>query len=86
MRRIEVEGEHREHVVAFARRHEQSAALVAVPRLSFTLLNGEPRLAGAEDWGATRLRTPQEFSGRRFHNALTGESVTIARQRRTAMP
>jgi len=72
-----VEGEHREHVVAFMRRHERSAALVAVPRLNFTLLNGEPRLARAEDWGATRLRVPEEFSGRQFHNALTGASVTV---------
>jgi maltooligosyltrehalose synthase len=63
--------------VAFVRRHEQSVALVAVPRLNFTMLNGEPRLARAEDWGATRLRLPQEFCGRRFQNVLTGESVTV---------
>lgn len=74
---VGVEGERREHVVAFARRYQQSAALVAVPRLNFTLLNGEPRLARAEDWGDTRLRVPQGFSGRQFQNALTGESVTI---------
>jgi (1->4)-alpha-D-glucan 1-alpha-D-glucosylmutase len=72
-----VEGERREHVVAFVRRYEQSVALVAVPRLNFTMLNGEPRLARAEDWGATRLRLPQEFCGRRFQNVLTGESVTV---------
>ena len=76
-RRSKVEGERREHVVAFVRRHQQAAALIAVPRLSFTLLNGEPRLAKPEDWGATRLRVPQEFSGREFRNALTGEHVTV---------
>jgi maltooligosyltrehalose synthase len=65
------------HVVAFARYHQQGTALVAVPRLNFTMLNGEPRLARAEDWGNTRLRVPQEFSGREFHNALTGENITI---------
>ncbi len=74
---VGVEGERREHVVAFARRYKQSAALVAVPRLNFTLVNGEPRLARAEEWGDTRLRIPQGFSGRRFQNALTGESVTL---------
>jgi (1->4)-alpha-D-glucan 1-alpha-D-glucosylmutase len=74
---IGAEGRGREHVVSFARRYQQGAALVAVPRLSFTMLNGEPRLAGAEDWGATLLRAPQEFSGRRFQNVLTGESVTV---------
>jgi (1->4)-alpha-D-glucan 1-alpha-D-glucosylmutase len=72
------EGERSEHVVAFARRHERGMAIVAVPRLNFTMLNGEPRLAQVEDWGATRLRVPQEFSGSVFRNALTGESITVS--------
>jgi (1->4)-alpha-D-glucan 1-alpha-D-glucosylmutase len=71
------EGERSEHVVAFARRHEQRTALVAVPRLNFTMLNGEPRPPEAKDWGACRLRVPQEFSGHKFYNALTGERVTV---------
>jgi (1->4)-alpha-D-glucan 1-alpha-D-glucosylmutase len=74
---LNVEGERHEHVVAFARRYQQGTALVAVPRLNFTMLNGEPRLARAEDWGDTRLRVPLEFSGRRFRNALTGEGVAV---------
>ena len=74
---LAVVGERREHVVAFVRRHGESAALVAVPRLNFTMLNGEPRLARAEDWGDTRLRVPQELCGRQLRNALTGESVTV---------
>jgi len=74
---VKVEGERREHVVAFVRRHRQAAALIAVPRLSFTMLNGESRLPKSEDWGATRLRAPQEFSGREFHNVLTGERVAV---------
>jgi (1->4)-alpha-D-glucan 1-alpha-D-glucosylmutase len=74
---IAVEGERSEHVVAFMRRHQQAAALIAVPRLCFTLLNGEPRLPMAKDWGATQLRLPGEFSGRQFRNAFTGERVTV---------
>jgi (1->4)-alpha-D-glucan 1-alpha-D-glucosylmutase len=74
---LPVEGKRAEHVVAFARRHEQRTALVAVPRLCFTMLNGEPRLAGAEDWGATQLRVPQEFAGSEFQNELTGERLTV---------
>ena len=74
---IQVDGERREHVVAFARRHEQRTALVAVPRLNYTMLNGEPRPARAEDWGTTRLRVPQELSGHEFLNALTGESIKV---------
>jgi (1->4)-alpha-D-glucan 1-alpha-D-glucosylmutase len=74
---VKTEGERREHVVAFVRRFQQAAALIAVPRLSFTMLNGEPRLAKAEDWGTTRLRLPQEFSGRELRNAFSGERVTV---------
>jgi (1->4)-alpha-D-glucan 1-alpha-D-glucosylmutase len=74
---VPVEGECREHVVAFVRRHQQAAALIAVPRLSFTMLNGEPRLAKPEDWGATRLGLPREFSGREFYNPLSGAHVTV---------
>jgi maltooligosyltrehalose synthase len=60
-------------VVAFVRRHQQAAALIAVPRLSFTLMNGEARRAKAEDWGTTRLHLPEE--SREFRNVLTGERV-----------
>jgi (1->4)-alpha-D-glucan 1-alpha-D-glucosylmutase len=74
---LDVEGERSEHVIAFTRRHEQSTAIVVVPRLSFTILNGEPRMVSAKEWGATQVRAPQEFSGRKFQNALTGESITV---------
>lgn len=74
---LQPEGERCEHVVAFVRVHQQAAAIAVVPRLSFTMLNGEPRLARAEDWGATRLRAPQELYGRQFLNALTGERFTV---------
>jgi len=72
-----VDGDRKEHVVAFVRQHEQKSVIVAVPRLSFTLLNGEPRLAGAKEWGATSIRTPKELFGREFKNAFTGERVAL---------
>jgi (1->4)-alpha-D-glucan 1-alpha-D-glucosylmutase len=74
---VAIEGERKTHVIAFIRHHEQKAAIVAVPRLSFTLVNGEPRLATAEEWGNTRLRVPQEFASSEFRNSLTGERVTV---------
>jgi len=74
---LAVDGERKEHVVAFMRRHEQSTALVAVPRLVFTMLNGEPRLPRAEDWADTRLQGPPELSGRTMTNTLTGENVKV---------
>ncbi|HVJ06065.1 MAG TPA: malto-oligosyltrehalose synthase [Candidatus Saccharimonadales bacterium] len=74
---LKTEGARREHLVAFVRHYEQHAALVAVPRLNFTMLSGEPRLAKAEDWGNTRMHAPQELAGREMVNALTGECVTV---------
>jgi (1->4)-alpha-D-glucan 1-alpha-D-glucosylmutase len=74
---LNAEGTRREHVIAFARRFEQSTAIVVVPRLIYTMLNGEPRMATAGDWGTTHVRVPQEFAGHTFHNALTGESIVV---------
>jgi (1->4)-alpha-D-glucan 1-alpha-D-glucosylmutase len=74
---VSAEGDRAEHVIAFARGHQNHAALVAVPRLVFTMLNGEPRLPGLEDWGQTRLRAPQGLRSRRMHNPLTGASFEI---------
>ncbi len=78
---LPVEGDRSEHALGFVRRHEQRTALVAVPRLNFTLLNGEARLARAEDWGTTRLRVPQELAGHRLQNAFTGEAIVIPSDR-----
>jgi (1->4)-alpha-D-glucan 1-alpha-D-glucosylmutase len=74
---IAVEGECAEHVISYARRHLRSAALVAVPRLVFSMLNGEPRLPRAEDWGKTLLQAPHEFCGHLLNNPLTGEHVQV---------
>ena len=74
---LTVEGERHEHVVAFARQHQGKTAIVAVPRLTFTMLNGEPRMARAEDWGATRIVAPEALARRQLKNALTGERVEV---------
>jgi (1->4)-alpha-D-glucan 1-alpha-D-glucosylmutase len=78
---LQARGQRSEHVVAFTRRHEQTIAIVAVQRLSFTMLKGEPRLARSEDWDATCLLAPQEFAGRELTNALTGERIRIQNDR-----
>jgi (1->4)-alpha-D-glucan 1-alpha-D-glucosylmutase len=74
---LEVAGERAAHVVAFARQFGQQVAIAAVPRFSFTMLNGEPRLARAEEWGATRLELSPELEPGEFYNVLTGESVAL---------
>jgi (1->4)-alpha-D-glucan 1-alpha-D-glucosylmutase len=74
---VAVEGDRAEHVVAFARSYQQRTALIAVPRLLFTMLNGEPRVPGKLDWGTTRLRLPPEFASLHLRNPLTGESIAL---------
>jgi len=74
---LRIEGDRSEHVVAFAREHDHKSVIVAVPRLYYTMLNGEPRMAGAEDWGATSVRAGRELSGREYRNAFTGERVKM---------
>jgi (1->4)-alpha-D-glucan 1-alpha-D-glucosylmutase len=70
-----VEGKQCEHVVAFMRRHEQREVLVAVPRLSFTMMDGDPRLPGGEDWADTCLLLPEGTPQRELCNIFTGERI-----------
>jgi (1->4)-alpha-D-glucan 1-alpha-D-glucosylmutase len=74
---LRTEGDKSEHVVAFARQHNQKSVIVAVPRLYFTMLNGEPRTATAADWGTTSVRAGKELSGREYRNAFTGERLKM---------
>ncbi|MGH2531887.1 MAG: malto-oligosyltrehalose synthase [Thermomicrobiales bacterium] len=76
--RIEATGKHAAHLVAFARRHESSDVIVAVPRLIAGLTgSSEPFPLGAASWGDTRLSLPPEASGRVYRDAFTGEEVTV---------
>ena len=72
-------GARAEHAFAFARRHEQHAAVAIVPRLLTRLAPsaGESPL-GADVWGDTTVELPGEFADRRWTNALTGEIVHAA--------
>ncbi|MDI6710280.1 MAG: malto-oligosyltrehalose synthase [Bacillota bacterium] len=73
-----------EHVCAFARRHGDGWALVAVPRLAARLrLRGVPGSGGLPEtafplgeaaWGDTALLLPEGAPGR-WHNIFTGEKV-----------
>jgi (1->4)-alpha-D-glucan 1-alpha-D-glucosylmutase len=65
-----------EHVVAFARVHESEVAIVAAPRLSYTMMKGreEPPLGAA--WGDSELPLPPPAVGKRLRNIFTGEVLT----------
>ncbi len=62
------------HLLAFARVREEERAVVLVPRF-LTSLVGEGNLPlGPGVWGDAELQLPQQ-SGRRWQNALTGETL-----------
>jgi (1->4)-alpha-D-glucan 1-alpha-D-glucosylmutase len=64
-----------EHVVAFAREHAGDVAVVAVPRLSLTLMKGREEPPIGAVWNDTALPLPPEAIGRRLRNVLTGETI-----------
>lgn len=76
---LEAVGEKREHVCAFARVLEDKAVVVVVPRLVARLTGGVERPPlGKETWQDTWLVLADEQPGSCFHNALTGESASVA--------
>jgi (1->4)-alpha-D-glucan 1-alpha-D-glucosylmutase len=64
-----------EHVVAFARLHAKAAAIVAVPRLSYTLMKGNEQPPIGTVWGDAELLLPPEIAAGPLRNVLTGDTV-----------
>lgn len=69
-------GRRKEHVCAFARRHERSWVVVVVPRLVTRLVTPGKFPLGPNAWGTGRLILPREAPGR-WQNVLTGETVRV---------
>ena len=65
-----------DHVVAFARLHEGQAAIVAAPRLSYTLMKGKEEPPVGSVWGDAQISMPQQVVGKQLRNVLTGEVLT----------
>jgi len=65
-----------EHVVAFAREYKGEAAVVAVPRLAYTLMRGQMTPPLGEVWGATDLALP--WGCDELGNVFTGEKLAAA--------
>lgn len=79
-RSLHAVGAKQQHVVAFAREHNNHVAIVAVPRLSYTLAGGALRAPLAELWDTTELPVPPrcaEF----LENVFTGEKIRVTAQR-----
>ncbi|HEU5174735.1 MAG TPA: malto-oligosyltrehalose synthase [Gemmatimonadaceae bacterium] len=72
---VEILGERAEHAFAFLRRHEETALLVVVPRLTAGCFGkrGQPLTALAE---SIELKLPAELEGRVWQSVLTGQSTS----------
>jgi (1->4)-alpha-D-glucan 1-alpha-D-glucosylmutase len=76
---VTVRGAKSDHVVAFARRFENTNLLVIVPRLVASLLNErEIPPIGPDVWGDTQLVVPSRSGFANYRNAFTGEVLTPA--------
>ncbi|MGR8932816.1 MAG: malto-oligosyltrehalose synthase [Gammaproteobacteria bacterium] len=74
---LETQGRYAEHLVAFARIHQQQIVVVAVPRLS-ALMDTHKRLFPLADaWSDTWVQAPPAEPAS-FRNVLTGETVASA--------
>jgi (1->4)-alpha-D-glucan 1-alpha-D-glucosylmutase len=70
---LQVTGPQQEHVIAFGREHEGATAVIAVPRLAYTLMKGEPRAPLGEAWGDAEIVVPR--SSDEYLNVFTGETL-----------
>ena len=78
---LTVKGEHSDHVVAFARRHEGDVAIVVAARMFASLVNEPGALPlGAAVWGDTTLSLDVLAPGTKLVNVLTGESLEAGKQ------
>ncbi|HET9838269.1 MAG TPA: malto-oligosyltrehalose synthase [Candidatus Angelobacter sp.] len=80
-RPLQATGAQQQHVVAFAREHNNQVAIVAVPRLSYTLAGGGAMRAplGAL-WGNTEVPVPPR-TAEFLENAFTGEKIRVSANR-----
>lgn len=79
-RPLHASGAKQQHVVAFAREDHNRVAIVAVPRLSYTLAGGTLRPPLGTLWETTELPVPPrcaEF----LENVFTGEKLKVTGQR-----
>ncbi len=67
-----------EHVIAFGRQLRDELAIVAVPRLAYTLMGGQTRPPLGEVWQDTSVLLPKSGT---FMNVITGEVLDLAGSR-----
>lgn len=73
---LDVQGQHATRVVAFARRLNDAAVIVAVPRLIAGMMPDSNAMPlGPEVWGDTHIILPADLPEMVFRNRLTGERI-----------
>jgi (1->4)-alpha-D-glucan 1-alpha-D-glucosylmutase len=77
---LQASGPKSKHVVAFGREHHHQVAIVAVPRLSYTLAGGAVRAPLAALWESTEIPVPPH-TAEFLENVFTGEKVRVTAQR-----
>ncbi|MDH4557450.1 malto-oligosyltrehalose synthase [Pseudomonas sp. BN417] len=77
---LEVEGEHAERVLAFARSHAGRSLLVVVPRLAAPLLDGQDQpLVPPQRWGDTHVRLPRALRAGHFTGSFSARELIPSR-------
>ena len=69
---LQVTGRHKDHVIAFARNHEDKWAVTLVPRFLTTVIKEGEYPLGHEVWGDTHILLPDGISNR-WKNVITGQ-------------
>lgn len=75
-RPLQAAGDKQQHIVAFAREHNNQVAIVAAPRLSYTLAGGAMRAPLGDLWETTELPVPSR-TAEFLENVFTGEKIRV---------
>ena len=74
-------GSFEKHVISYARSVERKHAIVAAPRLSYTLMAGKVEPPIGRAWDRAHIDIPPEITGN-VRNVFTGEIIAIGRDQR----
>lgn len=75
---LPAEGPRADHVVAFARLHDDAASVTVVPRLPALLLgDGDDILIRPAAWEGTTLSVPAGLAGRRLRDVIGGAEIAL---------
>jgi len=76
---LQVEGEHADHVVAFARQGDGNISITVAPRLAASLMEPELKWPVHSLWEGTHIILPPGLSGKEtFHDLFTQNTVSIS--------